>query len=419
MGFDVMQAYKDRQQAVPGGTPRESFFGQCGLTSTDTYREAAAKARAPFETRKGQAVRVDILAPGYQAAMDEARKSVTPPYWNGSSVQNKLWSCSQAERERILSDDGYKGTGQRDEYLDQVDALRKTGDSGRYVRLGHQGETSGYLMELEPVGDVHRFLDLEMKDGKSRVLQLPQGSYTVDSSYGPSPLMDDAIYAAKTNYKSYDDIPAYTPAEYRNEVGRLLAEAKGGKEAAQPWAEAWGADGTLLSGSLEDMREKGSIEAYHVPGTRTMFLNMQAGCGLSVPGAEPGASKCRRDASVPVAVLFNENSSSGEVVPLMDMDVTFLDGDKKNWAEVQAGENFVAGIEDLSDRPLPQFEADMLRKFGKDPQPDGRTLEDTMKQDGPPKASGAYQQMMAKLAQMDGGGGHGGNSGSAPPSYGG
>lgn len=80
------------------------------------------------------------------------------------------------------------------------------------------------------------------------------------------------------------------------------------------------------------------------------YVNVQAGQPV---GFIPGAVKALETLSVPVEVLFNENDTCGEVVPMADATVKFLDG-RGNEQEYrfEKHENVILGHEDISETPV-------------------------------------------------------------------
>lgn len=84
------------------------------------------------------------------------------------------------------------------------------------------------------------------------------------------------------------------------------------------------------------------------PGAKTMVLRFEKGKENNILG---GTSTPLHDVDVPVAMLFNENSSGGEVMPLKDAQVQYIS--KKDNAvavyDYQAGENVFAAMADLTD----------------------------------------------------------------------
>ena len=80
---------------------------------------------------------------------------------------------------------------------------------------------------------------------------------------------------------------------------------------------------------------------------KVMFYNAEKGAPL--PG-EPHKTADGR-ASIPVEVLFNDNSSSGEVTPLKSGTVAYTDQGVGGAIEFQEGENMVLGHVQLSARP--------------------------------------------------------------------
>lgn len=84
------------------------------------------------------------------------------------------------------------------------------------------------------------------------------------------------------------------------------------------------------------------------PGARTMVLRFEKGKENEILG---GRVTPLHDVDVPVAVLFNENSSAGEVMPLKDVQVHYISGKTGEAAsyDYRAGENVAASMADLTD----------------------------------------------------------------------
>lgn len=76
------------------------------------------------------------------------------------------------------------------------------------------------------------------------------------------------------------------------------------------------------------------------------WYNVKAGTETTLFGHSGTALN---DISVPVEVLFNENDSCGEVVPIEDatLDIQAADGTVHS-VRIEKGENFVLGHEDIS-----------------------------------------------------------------------
>lgn len=82
----------------------------------------------------------------------------------------------------------------------------------------------------------------------------------------------------------------------------------------------------------------------------TYYVNIQAGKPV---GFIPDAAKALETVSVPVEVLFNENDTCGEVVPMADAAVKFLDRDgKEREFRFEKHENVILGHEDISPAPI-------------------------------------------------------------------
>lgn len=80
---------------------------------------------------------------------------------------------------------------------------------------------------------------------------------------------------------------------------------------------------------------------------KVMFYN--AAKGAPLPGERGKISQGR--ASIPVEVLFNENSSAGEVTPLSTATVNYKENGGDGKIEFKTGENMVLGHTQLSARP--------------------------------------------------------------------
>lgn len=80
---------------------------------------------------------------------------------------------------------------------------------------------------------------------------------------------------------------------------------------------------------------------------KVMFYNTEKGAPL--PGERHKMADGR--ASIPVEVLFNENSSSGEVTPLASGKISYTEQGIPGSFELQEGENIVLGHVQLSARP--------------------------------------------------------------------
>ena len=86
---------------------------------------------------------------------------------------------------------------------------------------------------------------------------------------------------------------------------------------------------------------------------KVMFYNTEK--GVPMPGEHhknPAAREMSQTGmSIPVEVLFNENSTCGEVTPLKSGTVQYSEGGRPGTLEFQAGENIVLGHVQLSARP--------------------------------------------------------------------
>lgn len=83
---------------------------------------------------------------------------------------------------------------------------------------------------------------------------------------------------------------------------------------------------------------------------RTFYYNIQKGDGFPFGDAGAVASQ---DVSLPIRVLFNENDSCGECVPLTSMEVgyTAADGSARTY-RFEKDDNIILGHGDISERPL-------------------------------------------------------------------
>lgn len=84
------------------------------------------------------------------------------------------------------------------------------------------------------------------------------------------------------------------------------------------------------------------------------WMNFKAG------EPNPSGLIVTKDASMPVAVLFNENDTTGEVRPLLDQTV-----EVDSFADIsyKAGNNIIAAHADLSDEPIPGAEPLHMDRF--------------------------------------------------------
>lgn len=133
-------------------------------------------------------------------------------------------------------------------------------------------------------------------------------------------------------------------------------------------------DPTDMGGVRDDMfQENFQVFDRYVVGQRgdnTRYINFKQ--GDIIKDSSTGANGKVRDTVVlPVNVLFNENDSAGEVVPLEDIHVPFTrdDGSVGDWS-VQCKENFIAGHEDLSETDLPREGRQALLYLGRSVQED-------------------------------------------------
>lgn len=133
-------------------------------------------------------------------------------------------------------------------------------------------------------------------------------------------------------------------------------------------------DPTDMGGVRDDVfRENFQVFDRYVVGQRganTRYLNFAE--GSIIRDGDTGANGVVRDTTVlPVNVLFNENDSVGEVVPLEDVHVPFTrdDGSAGMWS-VQCKENFIASHADLSETDLPREGRQALLYLGRSVQED-------------------------------------------------
>lgn len=91
---------------------------------------------------------------------------------------------------------------------------------------------------------------------------------------------------------------------------------------------------------------------------KVMFYNAEKGEPL--PGENHKISGV--DLSVPVGMLFNENSSAGEVVPLESGTVDYSENGVPGKIEFKEGENMVLGMDQVSARPGALY-TELLRKY--------------------------------------------------------
>lgn len=133
-------------------------------------------------------------------------------------------------------------------------------------------------------------------------------------------------------------------------------------------------DPTDMGGVRNDVfQENFQVFDRYVVGQRggnTRYINFKQG-DIIKDGSTGANGKVRDTVVLPVNVLFNENDSAGEVVPLEDIHVPFTrdDGSVGDWS-VQCKENFIVGHEDLSEKDLPREGRQALLYLGRSVQED-------------------------------------------------
>lgn len=279
------------------------YFNEAQGTSAGMAKQIK-KVQEGYTTRDGDKTDINI-DPSYHEAMDAAWRAYQP-----EAVKNKpavsLWEMPWRERDAYVallqgegcySEEDYKALEQQAEmfgldslsnggralvekgrdmfdagtsYINQVslspsasheDYMDDLHDTGRYVQLqGPGGAVSQYLMELRPMMDVHRFLDLEAPEGQAQILEFREGDYKVFSEYGNCELVQDGIAAAR---------------EYKAERGTIYATELG----------------TVSQSELLTQFQSTPMQPYEVRAghDEPYAADLQEGPAASVTAAQPGA----------------------------------------------------------------------------------------------------------------------------------
>lgn len=217
---------RDNKLPDPPAYIRSGFFQSAGLNHSAYIQQAHEEAIAPFKTVHDDGrVSIDITAPGYFDAMSSVFKDVVPPVRNTGEHMNQFWTMPAAEREvRLRGAKAGRGSDpEMDEFFDQIAGMHYNKDSGRYVRLEHDGEESGVLMEGIPEGDVHTFYDLESPADDLMVMRLPQGSYRVSAELGPSKLTRFGVDEVRNGFTIPEKFRGYTPQQLQAAVDEMYA----------------------------------------------------------------------------------------------------------------------------------------------------------------------------------------------------
>ncbi len=294
-----MEEVKDVRRPAYHGVKGEGYFNKSPEASAFMKR-INDKAREPFTTRQGQATMIDVTAPGYHDAMMDAWKSVQPDL--SQDVPSSLWTMPYEDRERLVAtvrNSGIKSMEAFDELAGQAatfgaeslkrgqgdavalgkdafaDAFRFFGecgeldpedgktatdplgelrDTGRYVTLeGPDGSVSHYMMEMRPLNETHRFLDLECPEGEAQVLMINEGDYKVHGVWGSSPLIQAGIEAARGHMAEHGTIYPKGCGSFGREVERIAGPAPqiARMNAAMAETDAREAEGPAIDDGIE------------------------------------------------------------------------------------------------------------------------------------------------------------------------
>lgn len=168
---------------------------------------------------------LNVSEKAYNEGIDAIVKGSVPSVKKGLR-NNPMWTMSAADREKELAAgiDAPVGMAFAGEYRrDVLDGKSQIADTGRHVTLSIGSEKSSIMMELEPDGDVHRFLDLEAPAGDPVLLELPHGSYNVVAEWGSSDMTDYGARQAFAHLAGHGKFETYTPPELRDGLDNLRA----------------------------------------------------------------------------------------------------------------------------------------------------------------------------------------------------